>query len=890
MTAAPLPLPIDPLLPELRARLEQAGVLVLCAPPGAGKTTRVPPALLPRAGPPGVDPGEVVVLEPRRVAARMAARRGAAERGEPVGGQVGYRVRFRARAGPDTRLLFVTEGVLLRRLQQDPLLEGVAVVVLDEGHERHLETDLCLAMLAEVRAAREDLRLVCMSATLETERLSGFFGGCPVLQAPGRLHPLQVRYLPRPDDRPPALQAAAGVRRALADPNDDGGDLLVFLPGVADIREATRILAATAAEQALAVRPLHGRLSDSAQDRAVSPAARRKVVLATNVAESSLTVEGVTTVVDTGWVKRLELDPRTGLERLRRRRVSRASAEQRGGRAGRTAPGRVLRCWTEGQHHALAEREIPAIRRVDLAGPVLQVRGWGCADPSAFGWFEPPPPAALQRADRLLRRLGAVDDAGITALGRALLELPVHPRLGRVLLHAHAAGVAAAGCALVALASERDVFPSRLAEEGAGGPAAPRSEAPAEVSRSDLLLRLERWRAAEKAGGTDSAWRRFGLEPRACRAVRDTARQLRRQLSRAVGAPVPRESAAAPDETLAAILLAGYPDRVAVRREPSAASRQARRPGAHRFEAAGIAGARYLVHGGREAQLDPASVVRDAPLLIAHDIDDGPRGGRARIRQATEISEALLRQVFPERMQAEPRLRYDPQSERVVSEHEVRYDALRLRAEPAPVTDRAAAGALLGEVAARDPGSSLALDDEARHLLSRVRFLAEALPEAGLTALDDDALAELARELSAGRIALAELREAPVAAALRGRLTPAQQRLLDREAPARLTVPSGARHRLEYPEHGPPVLAVKLQEVFGWRHGPRVARGRVPVQLHLLAPNGRPAQITTDLESFWSQGYADVRRELRGRYPKHPWPEDPWTAAPTSRPKRRPRR
>ncbi len=851
----PDPLPIDPLLPDIRARLRAGSSLVLSAPPGAGKTTRVPPALLDELA-----AGQVLVLQPRRIAARAAARRVAAERGIPLGREVGFRVRGQAAVGPDTRLIFVTEGVLLRRLQQDPLLEGVAAVLLDEVHERHLETDLALSFLREVQQAREELRLVCMSATLEAGPLSAFLGDAPVIEAPGRAFPVDVRFLPAPDDRPPAVQAVAGVRRALHDQDDDGGDLLVFLPGAADIRAAAEALGSTAGEHGLVVLPLHGEMPDADQDRVFQRAERRKVVLATNVAESSLTVPGVTTVVDTGWVKRVEQDPRTGLERLRRVRISRAAARQRAGRAGRTAPGRAFRCWTAGEHHALAERDRPAIGREDLTGLVLQVRGWGCAHPATFGWLEPPPAAALERADALLTRLGALHGGGLTAVGRLLLGLPLPPRLARVLVAAADLGAPEAGAWLAALASERDVLQAARAFR------ADAHDTDA-VGGSDLVHRWERLQAAEAQGGGAGALRRQGLDPGAVRAVRATAKRLLREARRL---PAPDRPAARTDGDLATVLLAGFPDRVAVRR-PDARDR-------------------YQLYTGRPAVLDPRSVVRDAPLLIAHDVADGPRGGQARILRATEITEAQLAQIVGERLVEQQELRFDGDAERVVAERVRRYDDLILARLPAPVTDRDRGGEVLAAAAARDPHAALRPDADAAALLARLRFLAEALPEEDLPRFDDAALGRLVRDLSIGRLSFAELRQTPLQDHLRARLGHGHLRLLEREAPERLEVPSGSRIRLQYSDHGPPVLAVKLQEVFGWRETPRLARGRVPVLLHLLAPNGRPAQVTRDLESFWRSGYAEVRKELRGRYPKHPWPEDPLTATPTGRTRPRRRR
>lgn len=913
------PLPIDPLLPEIVGSLVSEPNLVIVAPPGAGKTTRVPPALLDGGLAPN---GEIVVLEPRRVAARAAARRLASERGVKVGDEVGYRVRLDARAGPATRITFVTEGILTRRLQRDPLLEGVDVVVLDEFHERSLEADLALALLAEVqRELRPDLRIVAMSATLEAAPLAAYLGGCPVLEAEGRLHAVEQHFDPQPDDRRIAVRVAGAVARRLADADDDGGHVLVFLPGAAEIRRTAASLAPLAERRGLRILPLHGDMDAAAQDAALSPGGPRKVILATNVAETSLTIDGVTTVVDSGLVKQLRHDPRWGLDRLILAPISRASATQRAGRAGRTAPGRVYRLWTRAEHQGRAERDLPEIRRVDLTSAVLQIRGWGCADPTDFGWFESPPAAALQRADLLLGRLGAVDQSGLTPLGRRMLRVPLHPRLARMLVAAHDAGCLAPGALLAALASERDVL---AVARAFGGDA---SASGAAVGASDLLWRMElvtealartshrtaarslaprppkdlplhreyspyslsrerpwetgglrdRTTSGEKsrlgAGGRDGVFRSFGLDPRATRRVVSVARQLERTgLSSLGSAPtvVPTES------DLLRVLLVGFPDRVGVRRSPG--------------------GSRLLLASGREAELDPASVVHDGTLLVAHRVEDGARGRAARVRLASQITPELLAEALPGSLREEIVLTFDETARRVVARAQRRYGDLVIAQRTVPVEDRGAAGELLAEAAVRVPRQALGWSAEVDQWLARVRFLAVHVPEADLPRFDDAEVAQLTRELCLGLLSFEELRRVDVLAALGGRLSRNQAQLLQREAPERLTVPSGSQLRLEYPvgPMGPaeekreesPVLSVRIQELFGLEQTPRVARGRVAVLLHLLAPSRRPVQVTRDLASFWDRGYGEVRKELQGRYPKHAWPVDPRTAHPTRRTRR----
>ncbi|MFH2006518.1 MAG: ATP-dependent helicase HrpB [bacterium] len=847
-------LPIEPRLPEIVESLRRSPSLVIVAPPGSGKTTRVPPALL-DAGLAGA--GEIVVLEPRRVAARAAARRVAVERGVQLGQEVGYRVRLDVRAGPATRITFVTDGVLLRRLQEDPLLQGVAAVVLDELHERSLELDLALAFLREVqRGARPELRVVCMSATLDVAPLVGYLDGCPVIRAQGRQYPVEVQYLPRPDHRPLPLQAAGAVVRLLSAGagGDAGGHILVFLPGAAEIRRTAEALREPAARLGVPVLPLHGQLPAELQDAALAPSRQRRVILATNVAESSLTIDGVTVVVDTGVVKQLRHDPRHGLDRLALVEISRASADQRAGRAGRTAPGRALRLWTEGDQHGRAAHERPEVVRVDLAAAVLQVRGWGASDPARFDWFQRPPAAALQRADELLRLLGAVGELGLTPLGRTLLALPLHPRTGRMLVAAQRAGVLEEGAWLAALCSEPEV----LASARAFGQET-QTAAADEVGASDLLLRLERIQAAVQLGGEPAVLRSFGLVPRAVGRVRAVARQLA-GLARQIPGEAPRRD---PDEeTLLGVLLAGFPDRVAVRRRDG--------------------GARLLLQGGREAELDRRSVVRDAPLILAHVVDDGAHGRAARVRLASQVTASLLEAALPGCLHDSTSLALDPTSTRVIAEECTLFGSLVIRRREIPVADRTAAGRLLAGAASRRFRQALDFTPEVDRWLGRVRFLAEHVPEIELPVFDDALLGALTAELCEGLISFDELRRCDLLQALQARLSPSQSSALARYAPVHWTVPSGSRVRIDYPD-GPPVLAVKLQELFGLQETPRLGRGRAAVLLHLLAPNGRPVQVTRDLASFWTRGYPEVRRELKGRYPRHPWPEDPHQAVPTRR-------
>ena len=842
----PSPLPIDEVLPALIAALRAGPAAVLIAPTGAGKTTRVPPALL-AAGIGGG--GQIVILEPRRIAARAAARRMAGEGGWTLGREVGYQIRFERLAGPETKILVVTEGILVQRLQADPFLDGVGVVIFDELHERNLATDLSLAMARRVqREVRPDLRLLAMSATLDPGPVAAFLGGCPTIESQGRLHPVEILYADRPDDRSLPGQVAAGVRRLLA---MTPGDLLAFLPGVGEIQRCAEALAGLAAEQDLAVLPLYGDLPAERQDEVLRPSSRRRVVLATNVAESSITVDGVTAVIDSGLVRRLRFDPASGLDRLELGRVSRASADQRAGRAGRQAPGYCLRLWPAYEHAALPERETPEIARVDLAGPALQLASWGESDLAAFDWFEAPPAAAIESALALLRQLGALGDSGVTAIGRTLARLPVHPRLGRLLVEGCRLGVPRQAALLAALLSERDPFPRGV--RGAG---------PRRASRSDLLDRLDALERLERREGAGE-----DLNPGAARFVLKARDQLAELGRRELRTETTTGTATDHDDALLRALLAAYPDRVARRREP-------RSP-------------RALMVGGRGVRLAEESAVLAAELFLCVDVEGGRAGALAEalVRKASEI---LPEWLPAERLRTAVDLEFDAGRERVAAWKRTRYEDLVIAEAEIPPPDAAETARVLAAAAAERLDRALALDDPAvAAFLARVRSLAEWCPELALPRFTDEELSELLPALAAGRKSFAELRRAPLLDVLSGALSHEQREALRRQAPERLAVPSGSQIAIAYSPGGPPVLAARIQEMFGLAETPRIALGRIPVLLHLLAPNGRPQQVTHDLRSFWENTYPQVRKELAGRYPRHAWPQDPWNARPERRPQRR---
>jgi ATP-dependent helicase HrpB len=845
------PLPIDEILPQIKSALARGPNLVICAPPGAGKTTRVPPALL------AADlriAGRILVLQPRRMAARAAARRIAAERGVALGEEVGYQVRFDQRTGPRTRLAVVTEGILLRLLHDEPMLESVGAVIFDEFHERNLNSDLALGMARRIQqTVHPELRIVVMSATLDAAPVAAFLGACPVIESAGRMFPVTIRYSGGAEKKPIATLVAAGIESVLERAT---GDILAFLPGVGEIRQTAAEVQPLARKHNLAVFPLYGDLPPEEQDAVLMPSERRKLVLATNVAETSLTIPGITAVVDSGLARQMRFDPSVGLDRLVLGPISRASADQRAGRAGRTAEGVCLRLWEERLHAHRPAFELPEIERVDLAAAVLQLWSWGETDVMGFPWFETPSQAAVDAALALLERLDAIDGRSLTPLGESLARLPVHPRIARLLVEGASEGCLSRAALAAAMLSERDPF---LRSGASGEKGTPRTAA-RYVSRSDVLDRVAALEEYEAHGRNETP---FGpINPGAAAFIRRAHDQLvaevRGQLAGSREASANRPH---PDALLRA-LLAAFPDRVARRRDSSSG--------------------KGVMVGGRGVRLAPQSAVTQAELFVCVDVDAGQT--EALVRQAS----ALEREWLPaRRLRTADEVFFHPTQKSVVGRRRTYWDDLVLEEVniPAPAGEETAK--ILAEAAWRDWEHVFPVDDgDVGSFLARVRCLAEWMPELELPRFDETELQALLFELCQTRRSFDELRKAPWLETLKARLTYREREAVEREAPERIAVPSGSRIAITYEVGRPPVLAVRIQEVFGLRQTPRIAGGRVPVVMHLLAPNMRTQQITDDLESFWANGYPRVRKDLRARYPKHPWPEDPWTAEPTRRTKK----
>jgi ATP-dependent helicase HrpB len=834
------PLPITAALPELAAALASGRRAVLEAPPGAGKSTGVPPALL---AAPWLAGRRILMLEPRRLAARAVAARMASQLGESPGGTVGYRTRLDTRVGPVTRIEVVTEGILTRQLQRDPGLEGTGIVIFDEFHERSLQADTGLAFVLDAqRHLAPDLRILVMSATLDGATLGRLLDGAPVISAPGLSYPVETRYAGRASTEFVDRQAVAAIRRSL---REDEGDILVFLPGAGEIRRVERALADGDLGRNVHVRPLYGDLTREAQDLAIQPArpGERKVVLATNIAETSLTIEGIRVVIDCGLERRARFDPRSGMSRLETARISQASADQRRGRAGRLAPGLCYRLWTEAEHRALLPFTPPEIASADLAGLALELACWGARDAGSLTWLTPPPPGALAQARELLQAIGALDTAGTpTAHGRELLGIGAHPRLAHLLLGAKAAGVGGTGCALAAVLGERDLLRGRPGDRD-----------------SDVRTRLELL-----ARNPDVA-EREDVDRTALRQVRRSAEAFARQLG-------VRESALAIEPGEAGWLLAlAWPDRIARARDPGSG--------------------RYLLSNGRGAFFaEPQSLARSEYLVIP-ELDGSEK--EARIHLAAPLTAADLDEHLAGSIVTSADVRWDSRERAVAARRQRRLGALVLSDEPRPDADAAeVTGAMLAGI--RELGlAALPWTPELRQWQARVLLCRRAEPEArepwpdvSDAALLDSLESWLAPWL-AGVTRATHLPRVDLAGALHGLLPWARQQRLDELAPTHLTVPSGSRIPIDYLDGPVPSLSVRLQEVFGLTATPRVGGGRVPVLLKLLSPARRPVQVTQDLESFWNTAYHEVRRELKGRYPRHYWPEDPRQAEPTKRVKPR---
>ncbi len=842
-SSLPFPtLPIDEAMPRLLAALADHRSVLLQAPPGAGKTTHVPLALLREEWLAG---GKIVMLEPRRLAARAAARRMADLLGEEVGGTVGYRMRMETRVGRSTRIEVVTEGILSRMIQSDPALEGIGILIFDEFHERSLQADLGLALAHQTQSLlREDLRLLVMSATLDGEPIARLLDDAPIVTSQGRMFPVETRYLARRNEGRIEDAAAAAVLRALAEEKD--GDILVFLPGAGEIRRVEDLLSRSPLPAGTLVAPLHGNLPQGAQDTAIAPSVpgRRKVVLSTSIAETSLTIEGIRIVIDAGLMRVPRFSPRAGMTRLATVRVTVSSAEQRRGRAGRLGPGVCYRLWTEGEQGALLAQGQPEIMEADLAPLALELAEWGVSDPAELAWLTPPPAGAYTQGRDLLTRLDAIDAGGaITPHGRAMARLALHPRLAHMTLAARELGQATLACRLAALLEERDPFRSFGAPPDA-----------------DVRLRMEALVTLDRGNGPASA-HGHEVDRGTLRRIAVSARAWERRLGlgdREEGMEI---------EACGLLLAFAYPDRIAQMRPGQ--------PG------------RFLLRNGQSAALPKEQTLAASAFLVAAELDGDRRESRIFLAAPIDMEEIELH--FGDQIESESIVAWDDQSGTVMARRRERLGALALRDLPVADPDPELMARAYAEGIRREGLGLLPWSKGAVALRERMAFLHGAdgsWPDVSDAALLETLESWLAPHLGGLRrkddLARLDLHEILMAL-----LTWEQRARLEELAPSHLTVPSGSRIPIDYSTPEAPVLAVRLQEMSGAVETPRVGGGRVPLTIHLLSPAGRPVQVTRDLANFWRTTYFDVRKDLKGRYPKHYWPDDPLQATPTNRAKPR---
>ncbi|BFT71791.1 ATP-dependent helicase HrpB [Paenibacillus sp. P36] len=826
-------LPIESVLPQLKEALRTHACAVLVAQPGAGKTTQVPLALLQETW---LHNQKILMLEPRRLAARAAARYMSRLLGEAVGQTVGYRVKNDTCVGPNTRIEVITEGVLTRMLQTDPALEGVGIVIFDEFHERSLHADLGLALSRQSQTLlREDLRILIMSATIEAEPVAVMLDQAPIIQSEGRAFPVATHYLTAKQEEKLETTVVKSIRQAL---QTNEGSLLVFLPGAAEIHRVAGSLTALQLGKEVEIAPLYGNLAQEAQDRALAPCllpGHRKVVLATSIAETSLTVEGVTVVIDSGLMRVPRFSPRTGMTRLTTVPVSAASADQRRGRAGRLGPGVCYRLWTETEQRQLAPSSTPEIREADLAPLALELAAWGVTDPAELVWLDMPPAAAYQQARELLVQLGALhEDGGLTPHGKRVAALGLHPRLAHMVLQAIPLEHGALACELAVMLSERDILSSARGRD------------------ADVRTRIEvLWRAAQ---GEQRADVDFGL----CRRITAEAKGLMQSLGLR-----PSEQRASASGLLLAF---AYPDRVAQRRSAG----------------------RFLLSSGRGAVLPELQELSNARYLVAAELDDN--GTESRIFLAAPVQEEDLLQAFGDRLLEEQEVLWDAAAGAVRARQRLRLGAIILKEKPLQEPDpELLVQALIAGIRAESL-ELLPWSRSARQLQERVVFLhhhhAGEWPDmregALLEGLEDWLAPNLFGMTSKGALGRLNLTNI-----LEEMLTWEQRRWLDEWAPTHIQVPSGSRIPVDYSVTESPTLSVRLQEMFGLSDTPRIAKGRVPLTLHLLSPAQRPVQVTKDLASFWREAYFEVKKDLKGRYPKHYWPDDPMAAMPTNRAKPR---
>ena len=841
-------LPIHAIRNDLAAALKRSRRIILTAPTGSGKSTQVPQMLLDLGA---LGTGKAVVLQPRRLATRLLAKRVAEERGVPLGGEVGYQIRFESVCGPATRIHFETEGILLRQMLSQPDLPGVSAILFDEFHERHVYGDVTLAQALQLqKTTRPDLLLIVMSATLDTRLLQPYLEPCELVHSEGRAFPVEIEHLAKPlhPDRDTPWDAAAEAYERAAREGHNPGDALIFMPGAYEIQRTIDALRQTDAAKGALLLPLHGELPPNDQDAAVARYDRKKIVVATNVAETSLTIDGIRLVIDSGLARVARFDPWRGINTLLIENISRASADQRAGRAGRTAPGRAIRLWTENEHAGRAGHDLPEIKRVDPSEILLTLKALGVRDVEAYPWLEPPEPKALERALTLLRDLGALDNEGApTPLGRRMLSFPVHPRYARMLLAAGERGAVKPVALIAAIAQGRPL----LVRNAGKAAADQRRDVLGDGGGSDLFVLIRSWNYARQNRFDLDRCRRLGIHAGSARQVGPLWDHF---LRIAESQKLPIESAPPEDEEIAKCVLAGFSDQVARRLDW----------GTLRCD---------LVHK-RRGELARESVADEAPLLVANEIHEIGRGDgevNVLLTQATAIREEWLRELFPDDFSERVAVDWDSAGKRAVARREIVFRDLPLEArplDPPPAEESArllAKAVLSGECVLKE------WDRAVDQWIARVNLLAKAWPDWQLPAYGESERELLIQQICHGAVSYKEIKDRPVLHAVKSLLSPAQIALVDKHVPERIALSNGRSVKVQYDGAAEPFVSARIQELFGVESLPAIAAGRVPLVIHILAPSQRPVQITKDLPGFWRDHYPRIKQELRRKYPKHEW-------------------
>ncbi|MBL7016791.1 MAG: ATP-dependent helicase HrpB [Kiritimatiellales bacterium] len=841
----PKELPIYELRDELAEALRTESRLLIEAPTGSGKSTQIPQMVL-DGGETG--PGEVVVLQPRRLAARLLAKRVAFERGVELGGEVGYQVRMERHVSKNTMIRYVTEGILLRQFLSDPDLKGVSTIIFDEFHERHIYGDITLARALLLQQARPDLKVIVMSATLDAGPLRDYLAPCRELKSEGRMYPVEIEYSPKRIDfnHHPVWEAAADAFESAVEGGAEG-DVLVFMPGATEIARTVEAIRGKKCARDFAVLPLHGELRANEQDAAVSDIGQRKVVVSTNVAETSITIDGIRVVIDSGLARIARYDPRRGIDTLLVERISQASAAQRAGRGGRTAPGKCMRLWTEKEHAARSAQELPEILRHDLAEVVLTLKAGGIIDIEKFQWLEKPNEESLARTLTLLTDLGALDHNGqLTDIGQKMVSFPMHPRYARMLIAGEKYECVRQACLIAALTQGRSILERNKGKQTRGQ----RDDLLGDDDISDFKRLMRAWVYADKNNYRADACRKLGVHAGAARQVKPL---YERFLKIAEGEGLTLNHRSPEDEDLQKCILTAFSDQVAKRRDQGTLHCQ-------------------VVHG-RAGDLDRDSMVRDAELFVAAQIAEieGSRDLNVRLNLCTAIKEEWLEELFPDDIVEKTEAIFDPILKRVVSKHWKEFRGLELESKCTQEVDPQQAAEIIAAEVIAGRLTIPKWDEQIEKWIARVNCLAKNCPDYGIPEIDDEAREAMIQEICFGAVCRKDLKERPVKKVVKSWLTPVQREMVDKQAPERIKLPSGVNAQVRYEPGQPPTIAATIQKLYGLEESPKIGFGQIPVVVEALAPNQRPQQKTTDMKSFWTNSYPLIKKELKGRYPKHEW-------------------